>query len=82
MGEITTFTNNFLQIKMTEDEDSIRLAWSGKSVDREPGKFISPILLEMKKESLVEPNGKLSATTSSEKCVSSPHSVNRPNRSQ
>ena len=51
MGEITTFTNNFLQIKMTEDEDSIRLAWSGKSVDREPGKFISPILLEMIKRS-------------------------------
>jgi hypothetical protein len=51
MGEIRTFTNHSLEIKVTEDEDSIKLAWSGKSIDREPGKFIGPILLDMIKRS-------------------------------
>lgn len=51
MGEIRTFTNNSLEIKISENEDSIKLTWSGKSTDREPGKFISPILLDMIKRS-------------------------------
>ena len=51
MGEIKTFTNNSLEIKVSENEDSIKLSWSGKSIDREPGKFISPILLDMIKRS-------------------------------
>ncbi len=36
---------------VTENEDSIRLAWSGKSIDREPGKFITPVLLDIIKRS-------------------------------
>jgi len=51
MGETRTFTNNSLEIKVTENEDSIKLTWSGKSIDREPGKFISPILLDIIKRS-------------------------------
>jgi anti-anti-sigma regulatory factor len=51
MEETRTFTNNSLEIKVTENEDSIRLAWSGKSIDREPGKFITPVLLDIIKRS-------------------------------
>jgi hypothetical protein len=51
MGETKSFTTNSLEIKVNENEDSIKLTWSGKSIDREPGKFISPILLEMIKRS-------------------------------
>jgi anti-anti-sigma regulatory factor len=51
MKDTRTFTNNSLEIKVTENEDSIKLTWSGKSIDREPGKFISPILLDIIKRS-------------------------------
>jgi anti-anti-sigma regulatory factor len=51
MEETRTFTNNSLEIKVTENEDSIRLAWSGKSIDREPSKFITPVLLDIIKRS-------------------------------
>lgn len=51
MEETRTFTNNSLEIMVTENEDSIRLAWSGKSIDREPGKFITPVLLDIIKRS-------------------------------
>jgi len=51
MGEERTFTNNFLELTVTENEDSISLKWSGKSIDREPGKFINPILLDLIKRS-------------------------------
>ena len=51
MGETKTFTNNSLELKVTENEDSINLTWFGKSIDREPGKFINPILLDLIKQS-------------------------------
>jgi hypothetical protein len=51
MEEIKTFTNHSLEIKVIEIDDSIKLLWSGKSIDREPSKFITPILLDIIKRS-------------------------------
>lgn len=51
MEEVKTFTNHSLEIKVIESDDSIKLLWSGKSIDREPGKFITPILLDIIKRS-------------------------------
>ncbi len=41
------FTNKFLTIRVVEHENSIDVSWKGKSVDREPSKFISPILVKV-----------------------------------
>jgi hypothetical protein len=51
MEEIKTFTNHSLEIKVIESDDAIKLLWSGKSIDREPSKFITPILLDIIKRS-------------------------------
>jgi hypothetical protein len=39
------FVGNLLKIELEEKKDAINISWSGKSVDREPGKFITPILV-------------------------------------
>ena len=41
------YTNNFLTIQVVEHETSIDVKWEGKSTDREPAKFISPILVKV-----------------------------------
>lgn len=41
------FTNKSLTIQVVEHENSIDVNWKGKSVDREPSKFISPILVKV-----------------------------------
>jgi hypothetical protein len=41
------YTNNFLTIQVVEHETSIDVKWEGKSTDREPSKFISPILVKV-----------------------------------
>ena len=43
--EKETFVGNLLKIELEEKKDAITINWSGKSVDREPGKFITPILV-------------------------------------
>jgi hypothetical protein len=43
--EKETFVGNLLKIELEEEKDAINISWSGKSVDREPGKFITPILV-------------------------------------
>jgi hypothetical protein len=43
--EKETFVGNLLKIELEEKKDAINISWSGKSVDREPGKFITPILV-------------------------------------
>jgi len=43
--EKETFVGNLLKIELEEKKDTINISWSGKSVDREPGKFITPILV-------------------------------------
>jgi hypothetical protein len=41
------YTNNNLSIELIEDEVTINVKWEGKSIDREPSKFISPILVKV-----------------------------------
>ena len=41
------YANNFLKIQVVEYETSIDVKWEGKSIDREPSKFISPILVKV-----------------------------------
>ena len=43
--EKETFVSNLLKIELEEKKDSIKIGWSGKSIDREPGRFITPILV-------------------------------------
>jgi hypothetical protein len=43
--EKETFVSNLLKLELEEKKDSIKISWSGKSIDREPGKFITPILV-------------------------------------
>ncbi len=40
------FTSNLLRIAVNENEKSIHLKWTGKSIDREPHKFITPVLVD------------------------------------
>jgi len=47
MTKLKKYTNNFLTIKVVEHETSIKVKWEGKSTDREPAKFISPILVKV-----------------------------------
>jgi len=44
------YSHNSLNFDITEETDSIVMNWSGRSTDREPGKFITPILIELIKE--------------------------------
>ncbi len=41
------YTNKHLSIEVIEQETSIDVKWEGKSIEREPGKFISPILVKV-----------------------------------
>ncbi len=47
MKKSKLFTNKSLTIQVVEHEDSIDVKWEGKSVDREPSTFISPILVKV-----------------------------------
>ena len=47
MINLKKYTHNFLTIKVVEHEASIDVKWEGKSTDREPSKFISPILVKV-----------------------------------
>ena len=47
MKKLELFTNNFLTIQVVEHKNTIDVKWEGKSVDREPSKFISPILVKV-----------------------------------
>ncbi len=38
------FVSNLLEIAVEEKSESIDVCWTGKSIDRNPGKFITPIL--------------------------------------
>ena len=42
----TTHSDKGLSIEVTETEGEIRLHWRGRSNDREPGRFLMPILTE------------------------------------
>lgn len=50
MSEAKVYSNNLLNLKISDDDESIIVSWTGKSTDREPGKFITPLLMEAIKE--------------------------------
>lgn len=43
------YTNNLLSIRVVEKDTAIDVKWDGKSTEREPAKFISPILVDVLK---------------------------------
>jgi len=47
MEDKEKFTAKLLSIEVCETDTSIDVKWLGKSVDRQPGKFISPILVKV-----------------------------------
>ena len=47
MEKIKTYTSNCLSIQVAEHDSIIKVDWEGKSIDREPAKFISPIMLRV-----------------------------------
>lgn len=44
MSNLETHTNNTLIIEVSEDDNTIIINWKGKSTERDPSIFISPIL--------------------------------------
>ena len=51
MAKSETYTQQMLTIEVAEGDDTINAVWRGKSIDREPAKFITPILTQMVKTS-------------------------------
>ena len=49
MTETKVFEQNLLKIHLTDDNDSIHIGFTGESVDRDPGQMITPILLNVLK---------------------------------
>ncbi len=41
------FESSLLKITLQEDEDQINVKWNGKSVERDPSIFLTPILLNV-----------------------------------
>ena len=52
MSKIEKYTNDLLNISITEESDQIRMHWSGKSIDRKPSIFLTPILIKVLKRSV------------------------------
>lgn len=50
-GKKELFVSNLLKIEVEEKGASINIKWSGMSIDRQPGKFITPILVNVIKKS-------------------------------
>jgi hypothetical protein len=44
MGEVKRFVRGELSLELSEGPGELRLAWRGKSNDREPGQFLVPVL--------------------------------------
>ncbi len=42
--EPEVFTDNLLQLAVVDGKETIEVKWLGKSVQREPGRFIAPVL--------------------------------------
>lgn len=47
MAKPKVYTDSLLSISVTEDDEAITAVWSGKSIEREPGKFITPLLMRL-----------------------------------
>ena len=51
MKKKETFGNELLKIEVIEKDDAIEIKWIGKSTNRSPSKFITPILVNVLKVS-------------------------------
>lgn len=49
-----TYTSGTLTLEITEGEPDLTMRWLGKSAERDPGKFIAPILDELLSSSAPE----------------------------
>jgi len=47
MGKAEVFTSNLLAIEVVENGTSFKVKWSGISIEREPARFITPILVDV-----------------------------------
>ena len=52
MGKTEKYTNDLLIISITEENDQIHMHWSGKSIDRKPSIFLTPLLIKVLKRSI------------------------------
>ncbi len=51
MSDVNEYKNELLLLKKQEEDKTITVDWLGKCAEREPGKFINPILSELLIES-------------------------------
>jgi len=51
MEKAETFTSNLLTIEVKENETSFNIRWTGISIEREPTRFITPVLVDVIKKS-------------------------------
>lgn len=52
MGKTEKYTNDSLIISVKEENDHIVMHWSGKSIDRKPSLFLTPLLINILKRSI------------------------------
>jgi hypothetical protein len=50
MGNRESYVSNSLKLEVQENTDSITTDWIGKSIDRNPGQFLNPILVKLIKK--------------------------------
>ena len=51
MEKAETFTSSLLTIEVKENETSFNIRWTGISIEREPTRFITPVLVAVIKKS-------------------------------
>ena len=51
MNDNQIFENGLLKLEVVENSDAISVDWQGKSTERNPGAFLTPILLKILKNS-------------------------------
>jgi len=51
MEKAETFTSSLLTIEVKENETSFNISWTGISIEREPTRFITPVLVDVIKKS-------------------------------
>ena len=52
MSKTETYQNDSLVISVTEENDHIHMHWAGKSIDRKPSLFLTPLLINILKRSI------------------------------
>jgi len=52
MSRVEKYNESLLTIKVTEETDNYFIHWSGKSIERKPNLFITPILIKFLRKSI------------------------------